>query len=132
MPSTINVSRTGLVETMKANRDTHLKEYNEAKAIYLADYQKEMTEKCAKFLAQLAKDTEAGVINPNNRAVYSKLQAPESYVYEYDNKIAMFEMSVDKNIELTEQEFRQYVRDQWNWSPGFKATTANYLSKTGN
>lgn len=129
MPSTINVSRVKLIETMKANRETHLKEYNEAKTVYLTDLQKEMIERCSRYLAKVAADVKAGVINNDSRGVFSKLEAPTSYVAEYDNKIAMFDMSVDENIELTEQEFRQYVRDQWSWSSGFRATTANYLSK---
>ena len=102
MPSTINVSRVKLIETMKANRETHLKEYNEAKTVYLTDLQKEMIERCSRYLAKVAADVTAGVINHDNRGVFSKLEAPTSYVAEYDNKIAMFDMSVDENIELTE------------------------------
>lgn len=39
------------------------------------------------------------------------------------------EMETRSQIELTEEEFAQYVMDDWRWKGQFAATTASYLGR---
>lgn len=57
------------------------------------------------------------------------LAEPSSYVNSYDTAIRMLQMSTDDIIELSQQEFSQYVEDNWAWQGMFKSTTSFYNSK---
>jgi hypothetical protein len=40
----------------------------------------------------------------------------------------MLEMSKEDTIELTQQEFSQYVQDDWHWKDQFLFSNMNYSS----
>jgi hypothetical protein len=46
--------------------------------------------------------------------ILSKQIKPTSYIKSYDTVIRMLEMSDELVVELTMQEFNQYVEDEWH------------------
>lgn len=57
------------------------------------------------------------------------LPEPADHTADYDRAIAMLEMSLDEELELTAQEFAQYALDDWGWKRDFLATTSNYTER---
>ena len=47
-----------------------------------------------------------------------------------DRRIQMLEMDIDPNVILSEQEFAQYVQDDWGWRKQWTTTNSVYLSKS--
>ena len=51
---------------------------------------------------------------------------PVNYVESYDTAITQLEWTVDKEVELDQHEFAQYVEDKWSWSNMFTQTRIAY------
>lgn len=115
---TVKVNKDKLVEIMKNNLDQHKKDYREAVEGYKAAYLKEAEQHLA--LAKAGK--------PSKFVHSFKCIVPREYSSEYTTVICMLEMSVDQEIVLTQQQFLQYVRDEWNWSGHFNTTKSLYNS----
>jgi NOL1/NOP2/fmu family ribosome biogenesis protein len=113
----VKVYTVTLLNVLKENREKHLKDYNSASKIFIQDAIAKLQE-----MLKTAK-TEKRIIHSLG------LVEPKSYVDSYDTAIKMLEMSVEEVIELTQQEFTQYVEDNWNWKSQFVSTTAFYNSK---
>lgn len=62
-------------------------------------------------------------------AVVINLPCPEDHSDEYDRSIAMLtwaKSAGQDKLEISNQEFRNYVEDDWAWSHAFAATNARY------
>ena len=55
------------------------------------------------------------------------LSHPVSNLEDYDEVIAMLEMTTDKEVELTSDQFRQYVMDKWHWRASAYALNQSYI-----
>jgi hypothetical protein len=55
---------------------------------------------------------------------------PEDHTDDYDVVLEGWRMTEDDEIELSVQEFRQYVKDEWGWKKEFLATSQNYLASS--
>lgn len=114
---TVKVNRAHLQSKVVQNRENHARTYQRAMSVY----REEAIAELKKHLSR----AEAGGKIENCLG----LQQPLHYLGEYDRVIAMLDMSVDDEIELTSQEFSQYVLDKWSWQELFSATTAGYAAK---
>lgn len=114
---TVKVDRNDLLERVVANRDNHARVFEEAWAGYTRQVVADMEENLA--LAKAGKEWR----------VHIGLVRPADHTDDYDQVIQMLEMSEDTSIELTYQEFAQYVRDDWGWRREWAATTAGYVSE---
>lgn len=96
--------RDQILEILKKNRDAHQEMYETA----LQGYQKALIEKLTSKLsaAEEGKDVSHEI----------DLEKPRSYKKEYDRAIRMFELQVDSEVSLSDQEFAQLVMDEWAWS----------------
>ena len=111
---TITVDVKHLLNILYTNRQKHVGEYEEA----IVEYRKEMIRQMEENLAEAKAGGQIkGIIT---------LPVPISYKNSYDTAIEMLELGLDTSVELDEQEFKTYVKDQWNWKDSFLATTANY------
>lgn len=108
------VEKAKLLETLRTNREEHKKIVVEAKEGYLKKARAALTEKIDELLA-------GKVV-----AVYFSMNMPEDYTEVYDNSIAMLEWNLDDKIELHADEFRQLVRDEWDWSSSFYSNNSEY------
>lgn len=113
----VKIKTQELLEVLRKNRETHQKDYDEAIVGYREAVIKEV--KAALKKAQAGED------------VYEFVSAtkPKSYVKSYDTVIRMLEMSSEDTVELTMQEFNQYVEDDWHWKQDFTATSMLYNNK---
>lgn len=109
----VNVKRSDLISALKANRERHSTEAKEAKAGYLIAVEKAL-KKALRDLRKGEAKTNLGMMPPIDKTS------------DYDRAIQMMEMSVDETVELTEQEFRQYVQDEWSWKDAAIALNSTY------
>ncbi len=108
------VNRDTLLNKITANRETHLKDYQAAKSAYRS----KVTETLKKRL-----DT---IVGGGKIDLYFNLPHPVNYTSSYDEAIEMLKMSVETEIKLSAQEFKQFVLDQWTWADNFARSTKIY------
>lgn len=112
--SVVTVTKSELLSKLRTNRDAHHDEYAEALTGYRAKAIEELE-------SMLAAARDGGDIKRSITA-----PRPESHTEDYDRIIEMVEMSVPNTTELTQQEFTQYVRDDWGWKAAFSQTASFY------
>lgn len=110
----VNVNRTELIDKLTANRAQHRAVFEEA----LVGYQTRLIAELERRIRDLRKGRRIDH--------YIRLPEPEDHTDEYDRVIAMAEMSVDDTIQLSNDDFAQYVMDQWHWKQNFTETTEVY------
>ena len=113
----VKVQKSELIEKLKENRSNHRAIFEKA----LKGYRKKAIEVLD---AALLDAKEGRHIN-----TYIKLTEPIDQRKDYDRAIAMLEMSIDEEIEVTESEFAQYVLDDWDWKQQFMFTNSAYLAQ---
>lgn len=113
---TVRVAKDTILDKIKANRDDHRVKFDEA----IEGYKQRSLELLQEHIDRI-KD------NAPERVIIS-LPWPEDHSEDYNRVIAQLELSLDKELELTEQEFAMYVLDQWGWKQDFAATYAMYTS----
>lgn len=113
----VKINKKELLDIVRANKVTHVAEYNEAIEGY-----KNTVLKIAKDNLKLAK---TGDVNAFAKMV-QRPTPPTSYETEYNRAIRMLELSVDDVIELEEDTFGQLVLDEWVWKHSFLAATSMY------
>lgn len=114
--NTVKVSKHELLQKLKANRESHKQLYKQA----LEGYRALAIEELEKNLAT-AKSGGEIVVYVTNLA-----RPPEDHTEDYDQAIAMLEMSVDNEIMLSSHDFQAYVMDKWQWSHQVKMLNATY------
>lgn len=112
----ITVKVADLIAALKANREKHIVEYQDASAAYL-----EQVREC---LEEFRRSAEAGVIRPDNYAM--RLNPPVNATQNYDQYIRMFEMSQDETIKIAVNEYSTIVEDAWDWAQNAKVVNAFY------
>lgn len=108
----IKVNKTELIETLKKNKKTHIIEYDESYKGFVI----ESTQRLKKAL----KDAKSEKFDD----VY--FSQPDSHESDYSVIIEMLEMSVDTEVEISAEQFRRYVRDEWSWTSSFKEDFVKY------
>lgn len=112
----VKILKTKLQKIIKTNRDNHSSVYEKAFEGYRLE--------CIKIL-------EANLTNLKNGkkvvvAFYE--QAPQDHTKDYDVVLKMLDLSEDSVIELTQQEFQQYVNDEWTWKQHWATSNSKYMS----
>lgn len=100
----ITVTRSELLQRLKANRTKHHEEFQAAITAWQKDLQLELNQLDASQFKKWPKTL--------NKL---ELLCPESHVHEYDQAIDMFEMSVNDTIKLDSKSFNTFCRDEWGW-----------------
>ena len=111
---TVTVDRDIFIEEVATNRENHRAVFEEA----LGGYQTRLTRELERRLHDLRKGRRIDH--------YIRLPEPEDHTDDYDRVLKMAAMSVRDTIELTEEEFGQYVMDQWHWKQAFTDSTELY------
>jgi hypothetical protein len=106
-----------LLASIKANRAEHREIFLEAQKGYRKLIIKELDERL--------KDAKAG----RKFERFISAMPPSDHTKDYDRVIAMLEMCTETEVELSEQEFGQYVMDQWAWRQQFLASNSAYSVK---
>ena len=103
-----------LLEALRKNREAHTAEYKEA----YEGFKIAFIQECVKLLER-AKEGKF-----DKQAI--GLAAPMDHTKDYDRVIRMMEMCTAEEIIVSENQFSQYVLDEWNWQGQFKMSTAAY------
>ena len=110
----IRVNKRTLLETLKRNRAEHRKIFLEA----VEGYKKEATKQLEDHLARIK--------SGKYYQVYVVVAQPMDQTKDYDRTIGMLEMSLDTEIELSEQDYKSYVLDDWTWKTQFLSSNRSY------
>jgi hypothetical protein len=110
---TINVSKDELIEKIKLNKKYHLVDYEDAVEAYKKEAEKQL-------LKQLA-DLQEGSLD-----IKLNLTKPINSEDEYDKLILMFEMEVEEVVQLSLQEFNQYIHDETEFARSAKFSNSFY------
>lgn len=111
---TIRVETQQLKDILTDNKAKHAESYRLALEGYVDAVKDELTEKLARL-------NEGKRVEP-----YSKHREPESHLSDYDDLIGMLSLAMDDMIELDQQEYRQYVNDDWAWKQSWLASNSGY------
>ncbi len=113
----VKVKKKELLEILRKNRAEHREIFEEASEAFRAEVIKELDLRLA--------DAKAG------KRIKLRIELVQSMdqTEEYDQAIAMCEMSVDDEISLSHDNFRNYVLDKWRWREQFIASNAGYSAK---
>lgn len=136
----VRIEKKKLLDKIKENRTRHqklweasIKGWKTATAVALEKYSTTCTEMAEKSnaLADKMRSTDETDVDQKLISelggIYPHLpKRPENHVEEYDEIIERLEFSLDEEINLTHQDFNQYVRDKWGWKGEFIATSNLY------
>lgn len=114
---TVKVKKSELLAKLKENLAEHRDIFEEASEAF----RKEVI----KVLDQRLADAKAG----KRIRLRIDLIQPMDQTEEYNQAIAMCEMSVDDVIELSHEHFRCYILDKWHWRDQFIASNSGYSAK---
>lgn len=113
----IKMKRTELLVLVRANKEKHIKDYEEA----VKDY-KSLVLKINTANLKLAKTADLTQF----KHIRAQPQAPQSYEDSYKRAIRMLELSVEDIIEVEEDIFNQLVLDEWDWKQNFVTSATSY------
>lgn len=112
----VNVDKNDLVTILQVNRAKHASDYETAKK----GFRKLLVEELEGKL-RAAKAGEKVELRFEN-------QSPKSYIEEYDDVIEMLQMATNNEIELTHVQYKQWVKDEWDWKEHWSLSNIAYLS----
>jgi hypothetical protein len=110
----VTVDKEDLLTRLRANRDAHRTIFSEA----VVGYRDAVITALERHLDE--------VKNGTVRTITVNLPEPEDHTKDYDRIITMCEMNVKDQITLTQDEFAQYVMDDWRWKRQFLASNSAY------
>lgn len=117
---TTRVDRKKLLATLEENLAKHRTIVAEAKE----GYRKKATEALLARMDEVRHSETTGKVV----SLYFSLDWPEDHSEVYLNTIEMLRWGTEDTVELAADEFRQLVRDEWDWSNDFLAKSAGYSS----
>lgn len=109
----LTISRTKLLEYLNSYRVTHQKEY------------RSVLEEYRKTVIVLLKDYSEKYGN-GKLVKLSFPSKPKTHVSDYDIIIDLINASDEDNFILSENQYRQYCGNEWDWTIGFDATKNLY------
>lgn len=95
-----------LLSKLEANRKTHNADFDIAFTRF--------SERVQSNLEARLKSLRSGSV-VTQEMLYINLTMPVNYDADYKRAIEMLDWEVGGEVELTEQEFKQYVQDDWGW-----------------
>jgi hypothetical protein len=110
------VDKAKLLAILKTNRERHKAVFDEAVAGYKAQ------------ATRLLKEHLLRVQRGRNVRVHVVLTQPVNQTRSYDRVIGMLEMAIANEVELSEEDYQQYVMDDWSWKEDFLTSNAQYSS----
>jgi len=112
----VKVDRLELLAALKKNRETHEQMYVEARKGYIDQAKEELEKKL--------KDLE----DEKNLSLVFSINPPIRKTEIYDTAIDMLKWSKEERIELTSDEFRNLVKDEWEWVDQWLLSNVRYSS----
>jgi hypothetical protein len=117
----VKVNRHRLLSILKENREKHAKEYTQA----IQDYRVSLMQDLNQALSTL----NAAITPEQIAAVKVQFDVPENHDKDFLQAIELFEESVEDQIELDGETFRQFFKNEWVWRKRFEELAGFYNSK---
>ena len=95
----VQISKSKLIDKIKENKENHIASYEKAVIAY--------KKKALKQLAELTTEVEDGSLE-----IRLDLTTPVNNAEHYDSIIEIFEWEERDSVELSQQEFNEYVQDK--------------------
>ena len=111
---TIKVKKSDLIERINENKESHIEEFEAAKIAYKAE--------ALRQLEEARKKIEAGELG-----VSLSLVTPSNVAEQYDKKAEMFEWEIADEVELSQDEFKDYVQDDFDFARNARRMNMSYL-----
>ena len=112
---TVSIEKERLRATLVANMEGHIADYDEAMLGYREAFDKQLMQK-----RRALKKGELPTTHFNG------LPMPSEHTSEYKQVLEMLDYSVDETIELSHDDFGNYVLDNWDWKGRFSSTNSSY------
>ena len=138
----VEVDRIKLIETLEANRGSHVEKYEQAVLGYKEAAMQALKEQYDQATQKLeaAYNRATMRIREINRADLEKgadhivlmkevkvaLPVPRNFSDAYDVAISMAQWETKSTIKLTYAEFQCFIRDEWDWKADFEEVFSNY------
>lgn len=111
---TIKVNKSNLIKQIKDNKANHITEYAKAVVAYRHEAKKQLT--------LLQEKLASGELK-----IELELTKPVNCSENYDSIIDMFEWEVENEVELTQDEFKEYVQDDTSFARSAKFANQAYF-----
>ncbi len=112
----VKVKKAELLNALKENREKHAADYEKAKIGFRKVLEKELEKK----LQQCRDGKKVELLFKN--------QKPNSHLKDYDDVIGMLEFSTDDELTIDHQQYKQYVKNEWDWIKHWATSNSVYLS----
>lgn len=112
--SSVTVKKDRLRDRLNSYRLIHLKAFEKAIAGFRLAAAKILNERIVEI-------REARTTN-----LFVNLDVPESRVKDYDDALTMLDWWEGDDVELTQDQFRAYVLDEWDWSDHVMTINSRY------
>ena len=110
---TIKVEKDKLIQQIKENKERHIKEFDVAVIAYKDEALRQLTNLTTR-VKEGAVDAELDLVTPVNNAE------------NYDKIVEMFQWEVEKEVELSQNEFNDYVQDETEFAMAAKYSNSFY------
>ena len=111
----INVKKDELIAKIKENKEKHIEEFKKAVVAYKEEAEKQLMKEMARLNTDGALDIKLDLITPVNNAD------------NYDKILQMFEREVAEVVELQQDEFKEYVQDEFDFAVTARMSNSAYL-----
>ena len=110
------IERSKLLSTLKTNLEDHKEIHSEALRVWKNSY--------TKYVSKFASNVKKGIFNE----FFNPPKKPTSYAKEYEDVISQLEYSADTHITLNNNEFKQFILDEWIWATAFYSPFTTHSS----
>jgi hypothetical protein len=111
---TVQVRKDQLLDVLQTNRDRHETTFEKAYEKFTKAVERELEKRLHRIRQSKAVD------------LVIRLPEPRNMSDSYQRAIEMLKMDTRDEVELTEQEFQQFVQDDWTWKREFATTASLY------
>lgn len=112
----ITISKSVLLPIVVENKNKHNEVFNLAVSGYWQKAENILSDKLEKVKNKERIENSLG------------LSYPVSYENDYNRVIRMLELTNEKEIDLSSNEFDQYVRNEWSWKNVFISNSLSYAT----
>lgn len=113
--SYVSVKKEDLLKVIRENRDKHFKTFLAAQEGYKKACITQLEARLAAARAGQKVDIRVGLTEPVN------------HLKDYDRVLRMLELSTEEVWQISEDQFGNYVMDEWAWTERFVVTNSAYL-----
>jgi len=110
---TIKVNKSKLIDKIKENKENHIKQYEKAVIAYKKEADKQLKE--------LLHDLNQGKLDLD-----LELETPVDNSDNYDDIIDMFKWEEDDFVELSQDEFKEYIHDRTSFAVAAQFSNTYY------